>query len=54
MTHPCVLDDLSDLDEVLFVLGSILATDKNLNWNSSALDLVEILRWSVVSIGVIR
>lgn len=49
MTYPGVLDDLGNLDELLLVLGSILATDKNLDWNPSALDLIEVFRCSLVS-----
>jgi len=49
MTHPCVLDYLGNLDEMLLVLGSVLATDEYLDRNSPTLDLVEVFRCSGVS-----
>ena len=47
MTHARALDDLGDLDEVLLVLGSILASNEDLDGHATPLDLVEIFGYSV-------
>ena len=47
MTHARALDDLGDLDKVLLVLGSILASNEDLDGHATPLDLVEIFGYSV-------
>jgi len=48
-TYPSALDQLGNLDEVLLVFGSILATDENLDWDSATLDLVKVLGCTTIS-----
>lgn len=49
MTHACRIDGLGDFDELLLVGCRILASDKNLDRESSSLQLLEMLRYFIVS-----
>jgi hypothetical protein len=48
-SYPGVLDYFGNLDEVFLVLGSVLAADEDLDWDSATFDLVEVFRYSLVS-----
>lgn len=48
MTHASFLDLLRQSNEELLVLLGVLSSDKNLDSETSALDLVEMLRYTDV------
>jgi hypothetical protein len=43
MTHSCFLDLVRDCDKELLVLGSVLASNQNFDWESAAFQLVKVL-----------
>lgn len=45
ITNPGLLNLLSDLDEKLLVFSRILASYKHFDWESAALELLEMFGW---------